>query len=369
VTDVVVFAGPTLCASEVAAVLPDALCRGPAACGDVYRATWLRPQAIALCDGYFDHRLSVWHKEILWALSLGIRVYGASSMGALRAAELAPFGMVGVGRIFEGYVSGELVGDDEVAVVHEPSDRGYRMRSDALVDIRATLEAGVALQVLSPAEFASLLAALKGVFYAERRYELLPSLAVDAGMSATDVAALRRWLAGTPRVSQKHADGLAMLRRVADDLRTQKPAAAPSFVFRNTDAWQQFRKQMDGVRTLAGHAAARRPRPAASHSPGAWSSALERALALALADSEGHQPTALELQEHSEAFRKRNELFDPAETQSWLESNRMNLEDFSRFIYEDLVALRFRDRVHELARDQLESLPLASDGQGASRPM
>jgi hypothetical protein len=39
-------------------------------------------------------------------------------MGALRAAELHTFGMVGVGRVFEGYRDGVYEDDDEVAVVH-----------------------------------------------------------------------------------------------------------------------------------------------------------------------------------------------------------------------------------------------------------
>ncbi len=36
----------------------------------------------------------------------GVKVYGSSSMGALRASELDEFGMVGVGRIYECYRSG-----------------------------------------------------------------------------------------------------------------------------------------------------------------------------------------------------------------------------------------------------------------------
>ena len=67
--------------------------------GDVYRATLDQVQTIAIIDGYFDRVPAVWHKEILWALNMGIRVIGAASMGAIRAAELAPFGMEGVGRI------------------------------------------------------------------------------------------------------------------------------------------------------------------------------------------------------------------------------------------------------------------------------
>ena len=59
-----------------------------------------RPRAIGLIDGVFLDVPAVWHRELLWALSEGVHVFGAASMGALRAAELAPFGMRGVGTIF-----------------------------------------------------------------------------------------------------------------------------------------------------------------------------------------------------------------------------------------------------------------------------
>ena len=103
-----VFLGPTLSLEEASSVL-DAVYLPPVSQGDVYRLVSLGgPKAIAIVDGYFNQVPAVWHKEILWAMSEGIPVYGAASMGALRAAELAPFGMRGVGRIFEAYRDGVL---------------------------------------------------------------------------------------------------------------------------------------------------------------------------------------------------------------------------------------------------------------------
>ena len=109
-----VFVGPTLRPQD----LPDDIVAlPPVAQGDVYRIAQRRPQAIGIIDGYFEGVLSVWHKEILWALAEGIHVLGSASMGALRAAELHSFGMVGVGGIFEAYRDGEL----EDAVEDHPS--------------------------------------------------------------------------------------------------------------------------------------------------------------------------------------------------------------------------------------------------------
>ena len=91
-------------------------------------------------DGVFERVPAVWHKEILFALSEGIHVYGAASMGALRAAELDRFGMRGVGEVYRAYADGVLEDDDEVAVAHAGAEDGFRPISDSMVDIRATLE-------------------------------------------------------------------------------------------------------------------------------------------------------------------------------------------------------------------------------------
>src|SRR4051794_12155361 len=121
---VFVFTGPTL-SPEAARAELDAAYLPPVSQGDVYRVALQRPWAIGIIDGYFERVPAVWHKEILWAMSRGIHVFGSASMGALRAAELAPFGMVGIGEIFEAYQSGTLEDDDEVAVAHGYAETGY----------------------------------------------------------------------------------------------------------------------------------------------------------------------------------------------------------------------------------------------------
>ena len=143
-----IFTGPTISAGDACREL-QALYLPPAAQGDVYRAALDAPRAIAIIDGYFETVPAVWHKEILWAMSRGIHVYGGASMGALRAAELHVFGMIGVGAVFESYRDGVLTDDDEVAVRLGPVETGYRPLSDAMVNIRATLHAAEAAGVLT----------------------------------------------------------------------------------------------------------------------------------------------------------------------------------------------------------------------------
>src|SRR3989442_5014496 len=138
---VVIFLGPSLSVDDARTVLPHALYLPPERQADVLSAVGIHaPDAIGLIDGEFGQSLSVWHKEILYALDRGIAVYGASSMGALRAAETAAFGTRGVGRIFEMYASGELTDDDEVALAHGLADAGYRKFSEPMVNLRATFQ-------------------------------------------------------------------------------------------------------------------------------------------------------------------------------------------------------------------------------------
>src|SRR5262249_25127305 len=121
VSEAIVFLGPSLRAADLRQ-LSSFDVRPPAAHGDVYRAVQDHPRTIGIVDGYFEGVPSVWHKEILYALSEGVHVYGAASMGALRAAELDGFGMQGVGRIYEGYRDGLFEDDGDVAVSHGPEE-------------------------------------------------------------------------------------------------------------------------------------------------------------------------------------------------------------------------------------------------------
>ncbi len=133
---IIVFLGPTLALGEAQQNL-DAIYLPPAAQGSVIRAVErFRPSAILLIDGSFQSEPAVRHKELLWALSRGIRVVGTASMGALRAAELCRYGMEGVGLIFRWYRRCQFAPDDAVAVLHGPSEVNCSPLTQALVDLR-----------------------------------------------------------------------------------------------------------------------------------------------------------------------------------------------------------------------------------------
>jgi hypothetical protein len=247
----VIFAGPTLDAATIRASL-DADVRGPAARGDVLRAVEAGATAIGVIDGYFERVAAVWHKELLWALAKGLPVYGAASMGALRAAELAAFGMKPVGAIADAYLRDELSDDDEVAVAHRDADDGYAPVSEAMVNVRATLAAARGEAVITAATHDALVALLKGRFYAERSWGLAWSEGAKRGIPATELHALRQWLPGG-RVDAKRADALALVAQMHAEAGVKWEA--PTWRFEHTDAWEMLRRSV-----LQGYGGAPSPR-------------------------------------------------------------------------------------------------------------
>jgi hypothetical protein len=101
--------------------LPGESWRGPAKQGDILRAVMEeRPRMIVLIDGTFNQTLAVWHKELVYALLMRVICVGAASMGALRAADLHRYGMIGIGEIFARYRDGHTEDEAEVMVTFDP---------------------------------------------------------------------------------------------------------------------------------------------------------------------------------------------------------------------------------------------------------
>ncbi|HET8659534.1 MAG TPA: TfuA-like protein [Micromonosporaceae bacterium] len=229
-----VFLGPTLGHDAARAVL-DAEYRAPAAVGDVYRAVCAGATVILVVDGYFQRVPAVWHKEILYALSRGVAVYGCSSIGALRAVELHRYGMVGVGAVFRAYLAGEIEDDDEVAVAHLAAESAFRRTSEAMVDIRFALRTAAAQGLVAPGTQEWLCAYAKGLFYPDRHWGSLCDAGRREGLPAAELDALAGWVRAA-RPSVKARDAREALRMLATGDGPRSPAAAP-FAFEPTNIW------------------------------------------------------------------------------------------------------------------------------------
>jgi hypothetical protein len=187
--------------------------RPPAVAGDAYRPAATPPHAVVLIDGFFDERPAIRHKELLELIALGVFVVGGASMGALRAAELCAFGMIGVGRIFEAYSRGRLTGDDEVALLHGPEEWAWGALTEPLVNVRATLLHAVRRSVIDIEAARLVLETSVQIFYKRRTWpEILDRVEARGRPGATRARALRDWVQ-TGRIDLKRLDALACLDR------------------------------------------------------------------------------------------------------------------------------------------------------------
>jgi hypothetical protein len=241
--DIVVFLGPTLESGQAKERL-DASYLPPAEQGSIYHAArQLQPRVIALIDGVFAKAPAVRHKEILWALSCGIAVYGASSMGALRAAELAKHGMIGHGLIYRWYRATPFADDDEVAVAMTPNEFGARPLSESLVNMRLTLRLAERKRVITRDDRLALVILARSIHFLDRTYPSLFRRARSSfsGEQCRRMDELENWV-GANAVDQKRADAIGLLQHLAQNrVKFEQAAvrAGRASDFRLTEAWRE----------------------------------------------------------------------------------------------------------------------------------
>ncbi|MFD9562179.1 TfuA-like protein [Streptomyces sp. NPDC059994] len=206
-----VFVGPTLARSEPQLAAPGLRLRPPAQHGDLFDPAIGGGDTVVLIDGVYHQAPALRHKEILAVMGRGVGVVGAASIGALRAAELAPYGMLGVGSIYTAYLRGYIDGDDEVAVGQAP-DGAWDALTWPVVNLRHVLELAQSAGILDVERAAELLAALRAVFYPQRTWAAVREVCRRQGEPA-----FAGWLAEQRRQDGhfgdlKRVDALAAVR-------------------------------------------------------------------------------------------------------------------------------------------------------------
>jgi len=133
----IVFLGPSL-SIEKARKIINAEFLPPAKKGDFIKLSLIpEKKIIILIDGVFLQDYPPTPIEVFQVVNKNnFQVYGASSLGALRAVELEKFGMKGYGQVFELFKKNIINSDDEVAVTF---DNSYNLLSEAMIDIRYNL--------------------------------------------------------------------------------------------------------------------------------------------------------------------------------------------------------------------------------------
>ncbi|MCC7553582.1 MAG: TfuA-related McrA-glycine thioamidation protein [Methanobacteriaceae archaeon] len=137
--------------------------------GDILNDLKYNPDIIGIIDGIFHKSPAVAHKEILSVLEKGIKVIGASSMGALRASELDSLGMKGIGYVYNQYANGKITSDDDVAVVLNPDT--LKQLSVPLVSLDYSLNEAFKNNIITNKEKDEIIKIAKSIYYPSRNYE------------------------------------------------------------------------------------------------------------------------------------------------------------------------------------------------------
>lgn len=229
----VLFVGPSL-PDAASMVGPDIVVRPPATQGDVMTVIEQGATAIGLVDGGFEYTAPVWHKEILYGLSRGVSILGAASMGALRAAECHPFGMNGIGQIFEDYRDGILVDDADVALIHAPAEMNYLPLTVPMVNVRATLRQAATKAVITREEEEALTRTAGEMFFKERTWGKIAQDCQDLVSHRKQEIAK---LLPTLQIDQKRLDAVMLVESLAASDLTSAPAS--EWAFQTTSIWRE----------------------------------------------------------------------------------------------------------------------------------
>lgn len=163
----IIFLGPSLNIEKAKRYL-DADFRPPAKKGDLLKLIRSDVEVVGLIDGYFLQDYPPTPIEVFNLLrKKNIKIFGASSLGALRAVELSKFGMIGIGKIFNLFQKQIINSDDEVAVTFTD----YRnFKSEALIDIRFNLFLAKKKSIINHETQQSILKVAKNTYFPYRTY-------------------------------------------------------------------------------------------------------------------------------------------------------------------------------------------------------
>ncbi len=212
---IIVFTGLTIPFDEAGEIL-DAKYLAPIKRGDLFNLLENEEDIdiILIIDGQFHNTPAVAHKEIILALDKGIKIVGASSMGALRASELDTLGMIGIGYVYNEYRNGNIKSDDDVAVILNPDT--YEALSEALVNIDYKLEGAKEEGIISKEEKEELHNIAKNIYYPHRTY---PKIFKESALSDDKKNKLIRYINQHEDIKKQDAiEALKYVKKLAYEI-------------------------------------------------------------------------------------------------------------------------------------------------------
>ena len=215
-TKIIIYTGLSLPFSEAKEILDtregiEVVYKRPIKRGDLNLALKENPDIIGIIDGVFHQNSAVGHKEILKVIKSGVKVYGASSMGALRASELDSLGMIGVGYVYEQYASGKVDSDDDVAVMLDSDS--LEALSEPLINMNYVFENALCENIITNHEKEELSTIAKKTYYPKRNYA---QTLAESGLDNKTKDQLIDFIRQSKDI--KKEDAKQLLKQIRDDL-------------------------------------------------------------------------------------------------------------------------------------------------------
>ena len=209
----IVFLGPSLNLEKAKKVI-NADFRPPAKKGDFIKLSMMSETSIViLIDGVFLQDYPPTPIEVFQVIRKNnFKVYGASSIGALRAVELEKFGMKGIGKIFELYRNNIINSDDEIAVTF---DSEYNLISEAMIDIRYNIFLAWKNKIINNETKKIMVKLAKSIYFPYRTYDYIIEKAIDLFPSKRESFLTFKNYIVNYRVSLKETDALKTLQYVS----------------------------------------------------------------------------------------------------------------------------------------------------------
>jgi hypothetical protein len=180
------------------------------------------PGYALIVDGVFAGPLAVTGTECRTFMDAGWRLFGCSSLGALRAAELYSVGMIGLGCIYDLLRLGIVTDDAELAVAYHPST--WQELTISLINLRFRL---LEAPSLLPEVKQEIWRTAKSIFYMERTAEeILAGLAKLRAVSEEIVCFVNSL--SNNAIKQKYRDADYAMRLLTL-METDEAHAAPCF--------------------------------------------------------------------------------------------------------------------------------------------
>lgn len=207
----VIFLGPSLSREKARKIL-DADYRLPAKKGDLLQLILKEVNIVGLVDGYFLQDYPPTPIEVYNLVKKrNVKVFGSSSLGALRAVELEKYGMMGIGKIFRLFRDGILESDDEVAVTFTDYTN---YKSEALIDIRYNLFLAQKYKIIDSITRRSILKVSKQTYFPYRTYEdILDRCKLKYPEIKSQIESFRSYILKN-KVSLKERDAVRLLKLI-----------------------------------------------------------------------------------------------------------------------------------------------------------